>query len=70
MGDKIRRNIVPLCEVLEGRIGRPSKSLTLFRAEAVLKAAEQGPLRMRAKSKRRRMSAAAAPVSVSGKDTR
>ena len=68
MGDKIRRNIIPLCEVLEGRIGRPSKSLTLLQAEAVLKAAEQGQVRMRANSKRRRMSAAAAPVS--GKDTR
>ena len=40
--DKIRRNIVLLCEVPEGRAGRPSKSLTLRQAEAVLKAAEQG----------------------------
>ena len=39
--DKIRRNIVLLCEVPEGRAGRPSKSLTLRQAEAVLKAAEQ-----------------------------
>jgi integrase len=46
--DKIRRNIVLLCEVPEGRIGRPSKSFTLLQAEAVLKAAEQGPVRMRA----------------------
>jgi integrase len=46
--DKIRRNIVLLCEVPEGRTGRPSKSLTLSQAEAVLKAAEQGPVRMRA----------------------
>jgi integrase len=46
--DKIRRNIVLLCEVPEGRTGRPSKSLTLAQAEAVLKAAEQGPARMRA----------------------
>ena len=46
--DKIRRNIVLLCEVPEGRAGRPSKSLTLRQAEAVLKAAEQGSPRMRA----------------------
>jgi integrase len=46
--DKIRRNIVLLCEVPKGRTGRPSKSLTLAQAEAVLKAAEQGPVRMRA----------------------
>jgi integrase len=46
--DKIRRNVVLLCEVPEGRTGRPSKSLTLLQAEAVLKAAEQGPARMRA----------------------
>jgi len=46
--DKIRRNIVLLCEVPEGRTGRPSKSLSLAQAEAVLKAAEQGPARMRA----------------------
>jgi integrase len=46
--DKIRRNIVLLCEIPEGRTGRPSKSLTLVQAEAVLKAAEQAPVRMRA----------------------
>jgi integrase len=46
--DKIRRNIVLLCEVPEGRAGRPSKSLTLRQAEAVLKVAEQGSPRMRA----------------------
>jgi integrase len=45
--DKIRRNIVLLCEVPEGRTGRLSKSLTLHQAEAVLTAAEQGPVRMR-----------------------
>jgi integrase len=44
--DKIRRNIVLLCEVPQGRTGRPSKSLTLPQAEAVLRAAEQGPARM------------------------
>ena len=46
--DKIRRNIVLLCEVPEGRTGRPSKSLALAQAEAVLKAAERAPARMRA----------------------
>jgi integrase len=46
--DKIRRNVVLLCEVPEGKPGRPSKSLTLPQAEMVLKAAEQGPARMRA----------------------
>jgi integrase len=46
--DKIRRNIVLLCEVPEGRTGRPSKSLTLLQAEALLAAAERGPARMRA----------------------
>jgi integrase len=46
--DKIRRNIVLLCEIPEGRTGRPSKSLTLGQAEAVLKAAEQASARMRA----------------------
>jgi integrase len=46
--DKIRRNIVLLADVPEGRAGRPSKSLTLHQAEAVLTAAEQGRARMRA----------------------
>ena len=46
--DKIRRNIVLLAEVPEGRAGRSSKSLTLAQAEALLAAAEQGPVRMRA----------------------
>jgi integrase len=46
--DKIRRNIVLLCEIPEGRTGRPSKSLTLVQAEAVLKAAEQASARMSA----------------------
>lgn len=38
--DKVKRNVVLLCEVPEGRTGRPSKSLTLPRAEALLAAAE------------------------------
>jgi integrase len=46
--DKIRRNIILLCEVPEGRIGRPSKSLTLDQAEAVLTAADRARLRIRA----------------------
>lgn len=46
--DKIRRNIVLLCEIPEGCTGRPSKSLTLPQAEAVLKAADQRSARMRA----------------------
>jgi integrase len=46
--DKVRRNIILLCEVPEGRAGRPSKSLTLAQAEAVLKAADRARLRIRA----------------------
>ena len=38
--DKVRRNVVLLCEVPTGRAGRPSKSLTLDQAEAMLKASE------------------------------
>lgn len=48
MRDKVRRNVVLLCEVPEGRKGRPSKSFTLHQAEAVLNAAEAGTVRMRA----------------------
>lgn len=36
--DKVKRNVVMLADVPEGRPGRPSKSLTLDQAEAVLKA--------------------------------
>lgn len=40
--DKVKRNVVLLCDELpEGREGRPSKSLTLPQAEAVLQAAEE-----------------------------
>ena len=42
--DKIRRNVVELCAVPTGQPGRPSKSLTLGQAEAVLRAAEDSPL--------------------------
>ncbi len=46
--DKVKRNVVDLCEVPEGREGRKSKALTLKQAEAVLTAAEQANIRMRA----------------------
>ncbi|MFD9794582.1 tyrosine recombinase XerC [Streptomyces sp. NPDC059070] len=42
--DKVKRNVVELCSVPEGRPGRPSKSFTLKQAEAVLTAAEDSPL--------------------------
>ncbi|MFJ8334509.1 tyrosine recombinase XerC [Streptomyces sp. NPDC094437] len=42
--DKVKRNVVELCSVPVGRPGRPSKSLTLVQAEAVLKAADDSPL--------------------------
>lgn len=40
MRDKAKRNVVLLCDVPEGRSGRPSKSLTFDQAEALLAAAE------------------------------
>ncbi|MEV4871605.1 site-specific integrase [Streptomyces syringium] len=42
--DKVKRNVIELCSVPAGRPGRPSKSLTLRQAEAVLVAAEDSPL--------------------------
>ncbi|MFF1482054.1 tyrosine recombinase XerC [Streptomyces sp. NPDC058301] len=42
--DKVKRNVVELCSIPTGRPGRPSKSLTLAQAEAVLVAAEESPL--------------------------
>ncbi|MDK1476789.1 site-specific integrase [Streptomyces sp. 549] len=42
--DKVKRNVVELCEIPAGRPGRPSKSLTLRQAEGVLLAAEKSPL--------------------------
>lgn len=39
--DKVRRNVAVLCSVPTGRDGRPSKSLTLAQAGAVLDAAER-----------------------------
>lgn len=46
--DKVRRNIVLLCDVPAGRDGRQSKSLTLDQAQAVIAAAERAGVRMRA----------------------
>jgi integrase len=42
--DKVKRNVVLLSDIPTGRIGRPSKALTLAQAEAVLDAAEGTPL--------------------------
>jgi integrase len=42
--DKVKRNVVMLCDVPTGQEGRPSKSLTLAQAEAVLAAAEDSRL--------------------------
>ncbi|MFI6819775.1 tyrosine recombinase XerC [Micromonospora sp. NPDC050187] len=38
--DKVKRNVVALCSIPKGQQGRPSKSLTLDQAKAVLAAAE------------------------------
>ncbi len=38
--DKVKRNVVLLCEVPRGKAGRPSKSLTVNQAAAVLEAAK------------------------------
>ncbi|MFC7713075.1 site-specific integrase, partial [Micromonospora lupini] len=42
--DRVKRNVVALCEVPTGRGGRPSKSLTLDHATALLIAAESSSL--------------------------
>jgi integrase len=42
--DKVKRNVVLLCDIPQGRTGRPSKSLTLIQAEALLAAAENTSL--------------------------
>ncbi|WP_203883034.1 hypothetical protein [Planotetraspora kaengkrachanensis] len=39
-GRAVKRNVVLLCEVPKGKQGRPSKSLTLDQAEAILRTAE------------------------------
>ncbi|MET8144611.1 tyrosine-type recombinase/integrase [Sphaerisporangium sp. NPDC005288] len=46
--DKVKRNVVELCEIPEGRAGRPSKALTLAQADALLRAADAAPPRIRA----------------------
>ena len=43
--DKVSRNVAMLCEVPTGTGGRPSKSMTLEQAEALLEAAEQTSMR-------------------------
>jgi integrase len=42
--DKVKRNVALLCDVPTGRPGRPSKSLTLEQATAVIRAATGSPL--------------------------
>jgi integrase len=42
--DKVKRNVVLLCDIPQGQTGRPSKSLTLAQAEALLAAAENTSL--------------------------
>ncbi len=42
--NKVQRNVVALCSVPVGQVGRPSKSLTLAQAEVLLAAAEDAPL--------------------------
>ena len=42
--DQVKRNVVDLCEVPKGQAGRPSKSLTLDQARALLEAAEDASL--------------------------
>ena len=46
--DKVKRNVVDLCDVPDGRAGRPSHALTLTQAEAVVATAEQSEARIRA----------------------
>ncbi|MEU4405527.1 site-specific integrase [Streptosporangium sp. NPDC023963] len=46
--DKVKRNVVDLCEIPEGREGRTSKALTLTQASSIIALAEQANPRMRA----------------------
>ncbi|WP_431998888.1 tyrosine-type recombinase/integrase [Sphaerimonospora mesophila] len=46
--DKVKRNVVDLCEIPEGRAGRPSKALTLAQAQAILDETAKATPRMRA----------------------
>ena len=42
--DRVKRNVVALCEVPDGKSGRASKAFTLEQAEAVLNAAKDAPI--------------------------
>lgn len=42
--DLVKRNVVTLCGIPKGQLGRPSKSLTLDQAAALLDAAESSPI--------------------------
>jgi integrase len=42
--DLVKRNVVALCKTPKGLVGRPSKSLDLQQARAILAAAEESPL--------------------------
>jgi integrase len=42
--DKVKRNVVLLCDIPQGQQGRPSKSLTYQQAEALLEAARESSL--------------------------
>jgi integrase len=42
--DKVKRNVVLLCDIPQGHAGRPSKSLNFDQADALLAAAEGRPL--------------------------
>jgi integrase len=43
--EKVKRNVILLCELPQGQVGRPSKALNFEQAEAVLEAAERTQLR-------------------------
>ena len=42
--DKVKRNVVDLCSIPQGRQGRPSKALTLAQASAILDAVDGTPM--------------------------
>ncbi|PRX49715.1 site-specific recombinase XerD [Nonomuraea fuscirosea] len=44
--DKVRRNVVDLCDVPDGQAGRPSRALSVAQAEAVIVAAERADIRI------------------------
>jgi integrase len=43
--DKVKRTVVDLCSVPQGRQGRPSKALTLAQASTILDAVDGTPMR-------------------------